>query len=186
MTNTSPMDTRFLTLRVSALACLFGLVMAGAPQARPNTVAGDQIKLSGCLIRGEGDGGYLLTNAPDDPAWLKAADLKVAPSAVGTTGGFTTIFYWLDGNGDLKAHVGHRVEIDGDFKGDVKEGEIKTDRKDQWTEVTVSSDGRTMKARVPHASVVPASNRDREHKSDILVRRVNVEHVRMLGATCQP
>jgi len=163
---------------------------AGATSAEAKlsaSAAGNGIKLTGCLIRGEGDGaGYLLTNAPDDPARLKSEDHQVTPSAIGTSGGFTTIFYWLDGNGDLKAHVGHRVEIEGDLQGDVKEGEIKTDRKDRWTEVTVSSNGRKMKARVPNASLVPASDRDLDRKSDILVRRVAVEHVKMIGAGCQP
>ena len=44
------------------------------------------------------------------------------------------------------------VEIRGDVKGDLKDGEIKLDRKDRWTELTVKSDGRTMKANVPNAS----------------------------------
>ena len=48
------------------------------------------------------------------------------------------MFYWLDGDDDLKHHIGHRVEVEGDLKGDVKDGEIKTERKDNWTEVTVT------------------------------------------------
>jgi hypothetical protein len=147
----------------------------------------NEVKLSGCLVRGDGDGaGFLLTNAPSEPAWLNPADARVAPSAVGTTGGFNTVFYWLDGNGDLKDHVGHRVEIEGDMKGNLKEGEIKVDRKDEWTEVTVKADGRTMKYNVPHTSVVPAPGQDKTQKSDILVRRVNVEKVKMIGASCAP
>jgi hypothetical protein len=41
-----------------------------------------------------------------------------------------------------------------------------------------------MKVQVPHTSIFPASNRDKERKGDILVRRVDVERVRMLGASC--
>jgi hypothetical protein len=41
-----------------------------------------------------------------------------------------------------------------------------------------------MKAQVPNMSVVPASKGDKERKGDILVRRVDVERVRMLGASC--
>ena len=173
---------RFLTMAAAASSAW--LLLAGSTaQARPYWAA-DDIKLSGCLIRGEGDGGYLLTNAPDDPAWIKADDHKIAPSAVGTTGGFTTMFYWLYGNGDLNANVGRRVEVEGHLLGDLREGEIKTHRKDQWTEVTVSSGGRTMKARVPNASFTFVSDKDHKHKSDILVRRVNVDHVKMIGAGC--
>jgi hypothetical protein len=74
--------------------------------------------------------------------------------------------------------------VEGDLKDNVKDGEIKTERKDNWTEVTVKADGRTMKANVPNTSMFPVSERDKERKSDILVRRVDVEHVRMLGAAC--
>jgi hypothetical protein len=103
---------------------------------------------------------------------------------VGTSGDYATIFYWLGDHGDLRDHVGQRIEVEGDLKGDVKEGEITTDRKDNWTEMTVKSDGRTLKARVPNTSLFPASNRDKEKKSDILVRRVDVERVRMIAALC--
>ena len=123
------------------------------------------VKLSGCLIRGEGDGsGYLLANPPTEP-WLNSPDKQVTPSALGTSGDYATIFYWLDGNGDLKQHIGHRVEVEGDLKGDVKDGEITTERKEKWTDVTVKADGRTMKAHVPNTSIFPASNRDKDRKS---------------------
>jgi hypothetical protein len=146
-----------------------------------------EAKLSGCLVRGEGDdGGYLLTNTAADPAWLNPDSPTVAPSAVGTTGGFTTVFYWLEGGGDLKQHVGHYVEVEGDVKGELKNGEIKLDRKDQWTEVTIKADGRTMKANVPNSSVLPASPQDRERKGEVLVRRIAVEHVNMRAASCTP
>ena len=107
----------------------------------------------------------------------------MTPGTIGTTGDFANIFYWLDGNGDLRKHVGHRVEIDGDAKGDVKDGEMKIDRTEGWTELTVKSDGRTMHARVPQASIVAGP--DPQRKMDVLVRKIDVEHVRMLAADCQ-
>jgi hypothetical protein len=173
--------TRSLTVAV-LLACTFavsGLAAGGGGRG------GDKkVKLSGCLIRGEGDGaGYLLINPPSEPS-LSSAETQVQPSVLGTSGNYATIFYWLDGDGDLKRHVGHRVEVEGDLSDDLKDGEIKTDRKDNWTDVTVKADGRTMKAHVPNASLFPASDRDKNRKSDILVRRVDVERVRMLGASC--
>lgn len=165
---------------VTGLLVCTCLVTAFAASA----AADKTVKLSGCLIRGEGDGaGYLLTNPPAEP-WLASSDQNVTPSGVGTSGDYATIFYWLDGHDDLREHIGHRIEIEGDLKGDVKEGEIKIVRKDSWTEMTVKADGRTMKAQVPNMSVFPASNRDKERKGDILVRRVDVERVRMVGASC--
>lgn len=173
--------TRRLTV-ISLLFCWF--IVAERVAANSSRAADKRVKLSGCLIRGEGDGaGYLLANPPTEP-WLSSPDKQLAPSVLGTSGEYATIFYWLDGHGDLKQHVGHKVEVEGDLRDDVKDGEIRTERKENWTEVTVKADGRTMKAKVPNTSMFPASNRDKERKSDILVRRVDVERVRMLGATC--
>ena len=171
-----------------AFASFVACALSAVPLARVTaaaTLANDDIKLSGCLVKGDSDGDYLLTNAPAEPAWQQSASANVTPGAVGTTGTYATIFYWLGGDGDLKDHVGHRVEIEGELKGDLKDGEIKVDRKDKWTEMTVKSDGHTMKANVPHSSVV-AANGGKDQKANILVRKVDVSKVRMLGATCEP
>jgi hypothetical protein len=152
--------------------------------AGASLAADKRVTLSGCLIRGEGDdAGYLLANPPTEP-WLNSPGKEVKPSVLGTSGEYATIFYWLDGHGDLEEHIGHKVEVEGDFRDDVKDGEIKTERKEHWTELTVKADGRTMKAQVPNTSVFPASSRGKERESDILVRRVDVERVHMLRATC--
>jgi hypothetical protein len=182
-----PPEVSFMKVQCTLLA---GLLAAGiaAPvlQARASGGGGGDkdIKLTGCLIKGEGDGGYLITNLPSEPA-PASGTASVATTAIGTAGGFATMFYWLDGDGDLKHHVGHRVEIDGHVKGDLKDGEIKLERKDNWTELRVKSDGRSMKAQVPNAYIVPASDHDKDQKMTALVRRVDVDHVRMLSANCQ-
>jgi hypothetical protein len=165
------------------LVCTF--IVTGWAAGSANRAADKRVKLSGCLIRGEGESaGYLLANPPSEP-WLNSPGRQLTPSTLGTSGDYATIFYWLEGHGDLRSHIGHRVEVEGDLRGDVKDGEITTDRKDNWTDVTVKADGRTLKAHVPNTSIFPASNRDnKERKSDILVRRVDVERVRMVAATC--
>jgi len=142
------------------------------------------VTLKGCLVKGDGDAGYLLTNAPAEPDWQRSGESKIEPSTVGTTGGFESVFYWLDGDSDLKTNIGHQVEVRGDIKGDLKDGEIKLDRKDNWTEMRVKSDGRTMKANVPNASLYPAPRKDDDRKVRVLVRKVDVEHVKMLAASC--
>ena len=175
------MSTRRQTVAV-LLVCTF--VVADRVADSTVRAADKRVKLSGCLIRGEGDGaGYLLANPPTEP-WLNSTDRQVTPSVLGTSGAYATIFYWLDGHDDLKQHIGHRVEVEGDLRDDVKDGEITTERKENWTDVTVKADGRTMKAQVPNTSIFPASNRDKSRKSDILVRRVDVERVRMVAAAC--
>lgn len=169
----------FTRLRVAILAV--GVVVSITAASTPAVGrTADDITLTGCLIRG--DGGYLLTNGPSAPAWQKA-DTSVTPGAVGTTGTVASIFYWLRDEDDLREHVGHRVEVRGDLESEVSDGEIKVDRKDQWTELEIKAGGDTLKARVPHLSVVPVG--DGDQKASVLVRKVDVEKVQMLSATCQ-
>ncbi|HUR34719.1 MAG TPA: hypothetical protein VM032_13040, partial [Vicinamibacterales bacterium] len=150
------------TLRTSAglLACALCL---SAPFLTGAAVLGEErgVTLKGCLVKGDGDAGYLLSNAPAEPDWQRSGDSKIQPGTVGTTGGFESVFYWLEGDNDLGNHVGHQVEVRGDLKGDLADGEIKLNRKDAWTEMTVKSDGRTMKATVPNASLFPAPHDDK-------------------------
>jgi hypothetical protein len=49
----------------------------------------------------------------------------------------------------------------------------------------VKSEGRDLRARVPHSSIVSWPSRDKR-EAKVLVRKVDVEHVRMLAANCQP
>jgi hypothetical protein len=172
--------TRTATVAAVALALM-------PVTARPAAAGDDKVTLNGCLVRGEGDGDpYLLTNTPSQPALNRADRSAVTPGGVGTSGEYSTIFYWLSGDSQLKDHVGHLVEVQGDLKGDVKDGEIEMDRKDNWTDLTVKADGRKMKARVPNASIVPASGKSADVKGPVKVRRVDVEHIKMLAAACQP
>lgn len=144
----------------------------------------DDVMLKGCLVRGEGDAGYLLTNTSNAPGWQRSEDTRVQPGQVGTSGGYESVFYWLDGDNDLAKHVGHQVEVKGELKGDLKDGEITLDRKDRWTEMKVKSDGRSMKANVPNASMFPGPGDDKDRKVHVLVRKVDVEKVSMLAASC--
>ena len=164
--------------------CLLTVAAAAGLNTTVRAAGEDKkIKLNGCLIKAEGDDSYLITNLPSEPG-SSGADRTVTTTAIGTAAAYSTIFYWLGGDDELKKHVGHRVEIEGDLKGDLKEGEIKLDRKDNWTELQVKSDGHSMKAKVPNASVFPDPGRDKDRKFNAIVRKVDVDHVRMLGASC--
>ena len=169
-------------------------LMMGLIAAATVTVAGmntsvraaadEKVKLNGCLVKAEGDDDYLITNLPSEPG-SSTADRNPTTSAIGTAGAYSTVFYWLRNDDDLKKNVGHRVEIEGEVKGDIKEGEIKLDRKDNWTELEVKSDGDTMKAKVPNSYIFPDPTRDKDRKISTLVRKVDVDHVKMLSASCQ-
>jgi hypothetical protein len=165
--------------------CALGLSTSLSAAAAARGQDDKDVTLKGCLVKGEGDGsGYLLTNTPAEPDWQRSADTNLQPGAVGTSGGFESVFYWLDGDNDLKTNIGHQVEIRGDLKGDLKDGEIRIDRKDNWTELTVKSDGRSMKANVPNASMFPSPREEKDRKVHVLVRKVDVEKVTMLSASC--
>src|SRR4030095_8154886 len=105
------------TRRLSAVAflvCMFIVTeWMAAAAVRP---ADKRVKLSVCLIRGDGDGaGYLLTNPPTEPS-LNSPGRQVTPSVLGTSGDYATIFYWLNGDSDLKQHIGQKVEVEGDLR----------------------------------------------------------------------
>ena len=168
---------KFATIFGSAV-CALSLAAAQPAQAADDK----DIKLSGCLVQAQDGDGYIVTNSPNEPAMVGTSG-RVATDAFGGTGNFSTVLYWLDDDNNLKPHVGHRVEIEGDLKGDIKDGELKVDRKDKWTELELKSDGRTLKANVPNTSFV-ARDGDNEQKGRVMVRRVSVEKVKMLGASC--
>lgn len=170
------MRTGFHRLQAAAAVCA-GLLIA-APAS-----ADDNVTLSGCLIRSTDNSGYLIVNRPSEPAKTAPADSRVSPDAFGGAGNFSTIFYWLENDDSMKPHVGHQVEIQGDLESP-KDGELKVDRKDNWTEIELKSDGHTMHANVPHTSLLPAVDAKKDEKSKVIVRRVDVEKVKMLGASC--
>jgi hypothetical protein len=145
----------------------------------------DKIKLNGCLIKADAGDGYLITNLPSEPGSASAANRIVTTDAIGTAGSFSPVFYWLNDDDGLKKNVGRRVEIEGELKGDIKEGEIKLEPKDNWTELEVKSNGRSLKAKVPNAYIFPDPTRDKDRKIAAMVRKVDVDHVKMLSASCQ-
>jgi hypothetical protein len=167
-------------MRRLVFACVLALGFSSV--AVLNGMGADDIRLSGCLVRGENGEGYLVTNVPGEAAWQRSSEPTVVPGPVGTSGAVSSIFYWVDEHEGLDDHVGHQVEIEGELKGDLKDGEIKIDRKGDWTDVEIKSDGRSFKAKVPRSIlVIPATDATR---IDVLVRKVEPKRVRMLAAVC--
>jgi hypothetical protein len=144
--------------------------------------AADEIRLSGCLVRGQDGDGYLMTNIPGDAAWQRPGDAIVAPGPVGTSGTVASILYWLEKKNGLEEHVGHYVEIEGKLQGDLQDGHIKVTPKEQWTDVEVEAGGKSLKAQVPRSVLIIPDKGD--SKFDVLVRRVEAQRVRMLAAAC--
>ena len=162
-----------------ASAIAFPMIrVAAAPALHPDDVG---IRLVGCLVKG--DDGYLLTNLPSESSTGSLAAANTIPGAVGTSGVYSTIIYWLDDNSELKHHVGHRVEVVGSLKGDPKNAKIRLRRYYAWTEMKVKAGGHTLQALVP--TVVPAPIVDTDNEVSAVVRRVDVDHVFMLSVGCQ-
>jgi hypothetical protein len=173
------------TLLAGVLAAATVTAVAAVNTSVQAAAKDEKIKLSGCLIKAEGDNDYLISNLPSEPGSASSAERNVTTTAIGTAGNYTNVFYWLGGDDDLKKNIGHRVEIEGELKGDIKEGEIKLDRKDNWTELHVKSDGHEMKAQVPNTYVFPDPTRDKDRKISAIVRKVDVDRVKMLSASCE-
>ena len=162
-----------------ASAIAFPAIRAdAAPTARPDDKG---IRLTGCLVKG--DDGYLLTNLPSEPSTLSPVGANIIPGAVGTSGVYSTIIYWLKDDDELKHHVGHRVEVVGSLKGDPENAKIRLRRYYAWTEMKVKAGGHTLQAMVP--VMVPAPIVDIDNEVSAVVRRVDVDHVFMLSVGCQ-
>lgn len=174
------MSRMLLRLTVLPIACAVVLWTSGL---HAGTVQDAGVTLTGCLMTGEGDDGYVLTNMAGDTQ-PRASSAVVTPGPVGTAGTAAMTLYWLEDDDDLEPHVGHRVEVTGELTGDVEAGEIEIEREDSWTELRIQSDGRDLTVRIPQSVVVMSSRSDDDQKLDVLVRKVDVDRVRMLAASC--
>jgi len=172
---------RCVALRWSLAVAIFAAANSAA--------ADDDIRMSGCLVRGQDGKGYLMTNVPGEAAWQRPGDAIVIPGPVGTSGTVTSILYWLEKKEGLDDHVGHFIEIEGKLQGDLQDGEIKVTPKGEWTEIEVEAGGKSLKAQVPRSVLVIPDKGERkpdqgDRKLDVLVRRVEPQRVRMLAAVC--
>jgi hypothetical protein len=66
----------------------------------------------------------------------------------------------------------------------LKTGEIEIEREDKWTTLKVQSEGRELTARVPQSLMIVSARSNDERALDVLVRRVDVNKVRLLDASC--
>ena len=90
-----------------AMACSVGIAMAQYPdqakdKAQDKTAKADTVTITGCVADKDAKGHFMLNNAAAAPSPSSAA----SPTTVASS-------YVLSGGGDLKAHVGHKVEITG-------------------------------------------------------------------------
>ena len=179
-----------------AFACaITGVSAAQQSQLAGATAGGDdkKVTLTGCVVKG--DEGFLLTDAVGAST---TSTTTVAPTPTGVTStttttstpGKTTMLYWLDGNDELNAHSGHRVEVTGEVKGDVEAAEIKMERENNAVKITAKSDDRKVSAMlpdVPSAVGTAGAVGDKDKKVEIVygVRKLDVKSVKMIAENCR-
>jgi hypothetical protein len=154
--NTATKALGILTLTASAMAA--GHLFAAPKGDTPLT-------LTGCVVAGEGKDSYLITNITVD---------GMAPA---------NAFYRLDSTKDLKAQVGHRVEITGNADlADLDKGKLsmKTDGKGNVT-TKVTSERKTVKV---EDNIWFGSEGSAKLKANIATYGFEVKNVKRLEGNC--
>lgn len=109
--------TRALSIFGALLLVATSTALAGTTQdqmaARMDTMAKD-VMVKGCLAAADAKGLYRLTHATEPVAAMGDASMKAKPDAM-MAGGETMAkpTYMLASMKDLKAHVGHTIEVTG-------------------------------------------------------------------------
>jgi hypothetical protein len=185
-------------MKLMCAGAIVALMLSSAAAAQQATEAKksdeEKVTLTGCVVKGEG--GYVLMHDEDTP--LAAA--KPAPGTVGTSGvpsaasaaaatsAAGRVFYWLDDDGDLEKHAGHRVEVRGELEGEIEKGDMAIERENEMVEIEFKVDGdRKVTIKVPEvpAAVGTGGVTDREQEFKFSIRRIDVDSIKTLASTCR-
>lgn len=157
------MQTKWIgILAMSALASGYGLTATAAAHDMDKV----PLTLSGCVIAGEGQDSYLLTNVTVEGSEM------TPPNA----------FYRFNTTKGLKNHVGRRVEVRGTADlDDVDKGKVEVRTDDGKVETEVKSEGRTVKVddRVWFGSIGAM-----KLASEIATYKFDVKSVKPLEGNC--
>jgi len=164
-----------ITRLTSLGAGIFLSVFALDANAQVVKQHGDDITIRGCVMPGNRPG-----MAPEQALVWSRGDMMLSNVMAAGEGDILGqhVFYWLDDDEDLSKHVGELVEVKGDL-GDFKKGEIEVKKDGDFTKIEMKLGGKTEKARVPTSWLGTAP---REGEWDIVSRRIDVDHVKVLGA----
>ena len=165
-----------------------------AGQAQP-AGGGDEVTLTGCVVKG--DGGYVLTDvisaAPDPhaghpthtatPTGTSGVPAEVARAIAART------LYWLEEDDEVEKFAGQRVEVKGNLEGDIDRGQISIEREQGMVELEFKvEDERKITVKLPNLPAAVGTTgevTDREKDHDYIVRKLDVESVKMVAATCR-
>ena len=158
-----------MKLMTTVGAALTLTLFAGA--SMPVATAQDRnVTITGCAVKGSGDGdGFLLANTTDPAA--------------------PRILFWLDDDDDeVQKLMGQLVEVTGEVEGDVKRGEIEVEREGGMIELEIKAAGRKANVKladVPSALGTAGSVKDREVELPYVVRKLDVKSAKSIAPTCK-
>ena len=174
-------------MKLIGMGAAMALAMSASLAAQQAPAHGDhddkKVTLTGCVVKG--NGGYMLTNtsAAGMHASHGAHTTAASPEIAGRT------FYYLDDDDDLEKHAGKRVEVEGELEGDVEKGTISVERENGMIELEFKVDGdKKVTVKVPELPAAVGTSgavTDREQDHHFLVKKLEVEKVKVLADSCQ-
>lgn len=180
-------------INIGGTVLLSAALSAGASAQLTAAGGQEKVTLTGCAVRGNGDGdGFLLANAVE-----QTTRTTVTPDAAGSTVSSTTtnemkparMLYWLDDDDDVvEKLMGQLVEITGEVEGDVKRGEVEVERENGMIELEIKADGRKATVKLPDVpSAVGTSGSVKDHEQDLpyMVRKLDVKSAKSIAPTCR-
>lgn len=169
---------------VAGFLAISAVVAAQQPPAGMQDTGKKDVTITGCVVKG--DGGYLLTNVAETPSFPEAPAPTTGVAPVMPSAG--SVVYWMSDEDKLKGHEGHRVQVSGELKGDVDKAEVEIQRKDGGIQVEAKADGKKVTALLPESSAAVGTAGavgDKKTEINYLVRKFDVDSVKMIAATCQ-
>jgi hypothetical protein len=154
---------------------LWSLVFATAVAVGGTAAAGadKDVKVTGCVLKGEEGRGFLLADR-----MLPDASSSVPQPRV---------LYLLKDDDELEGHTGRRVEITGELEGELEKGQIEVDRDGDAVKLEIKADDRKLKLRLPEmpAAVGTSGKDDDDDEIDFVVRKLDVKSVKMVSSSCR-
>jgi hypothetical protein len=176
---------------VAAIALTAGLTAISATAQSVATATPQQDKkdvtITGCVVKG--DGGYVLSDVlPENSAAAAVAGTPSTPQPAGTVMP-GRVLYWLHDDEDLADHAGQKVEVRGELEGDIEKGNISAEREGGLIELEFKIEGdKKVTVKVPDVPATIGTSGavgDREKDFAFVVRKIDVDSVKMISSTCK-
>ena len=167
-----------------------GLGLANVAVASDNdSVKGSPVTIAGCVVTNKDDS-FVLTQVEEVSGPATTAPNATLDSMTGLKGGAPGVIYWLseDSVKMMRGHLGHKVQVTGTIT-DVSSGTLKVKQEpgkegpDNTLKVEARDKEATAKTDAP-VTTGPAPTVKTEEKKSLPVRRVKVDTVKMISATC--